>query len=134
MTYRRHTQATVLPTTAVSSTNTYYSNWFDISSYNTVGFLCNFSSTQTGTLTLELSYDLANPADPGVAQPTLIKAAAFYATAASVTASATSISVSGAAVHLIETGLTSATWARVKYVNATNSGNLTIQAVGKVVG
>lgn len=127
MATRRSQQAVILPTTAVSSTTTYTSNWFDISTANTVGAMITFTGTMTGTITVEVSYEPTQSGDPG--QPAVVnsKAVSFFVNSAV----AANIAVSGAATHVLESGTTSATWFRVKYVNATNSGTIKVDAVAK---
>ncbi|MFN6269264.1 MAG: hypothetical protein ACK40T_02605 [Akkermansiaceae bacterium] len=127
MATRRSQQAILLNNTAVTGTNTYTSNWMDISYANSVGAMINFTGTMTGTITVEVSYEATQPGDPGQATPTNWKAVSFLVNSAV----AANIAVSGAATHVLETGITTATWFRVKYVNATNSGVIHIHAVAK---
>jgi hypothetical protein len=130
MATRRSQQTQLLTPTAVSSTTTYTSNWFDVSYANSVGAMINFTGTMTGTITVEVSYEATQPGDPGQATPTNWKAVSFLVNSAV----AANIAVSGAATHVLETGIITATWFRVKYVNATNSGTIHVHAVAKTFG
>jgi len=130
MATRRSQQAILLNTTAVTGTNTYTSNWMDISYANSVGAMINFTGTMTGTITVEVSYEATQPGDPGQATPTNWKNVSFLVNSAV----AANIAVSGAATHVLETGITTATWFRVKYINATNSGIVHVHAVAKTFG
>lgn len=130
MATRRSQQAILLNNTAVTGTNTYTSNWMDISYANSVGAMINFTGTMTGTLTVEVSYEATQPGDPGQATPTNWKAVSFLVNSAV----AANIAVSGAATHVLETGIITATWFRVKYINATNSGTIHVHAVAKTFG
>jgi len=127
MATRRSQQAILLNSTAVTGTNTYTSNLMDISYANSVGAMIIFTGTMTGTLTVEVSYEPTQPGDPGQATPTHAKAVSFLVNSAV----AANIAVSGAATHVLETGITTATWFRIKYVNATNSGTIHVHAVAK---
>jgi hypothetical protein len=130
MATRRSQQTILLNSTAVTGTGTYTSNWMDVSYANSVGAMINFTGTMTGTLTVEVSYEATQPGDPGQATPTNWKAVSFLVNSAV----AANIAVSGAATHVLETGITSATWFRVKYINATNSGTIHVHAVAKTFG
>ena len=130
MTFRRHAHKQLLPVTSVSATTTYTSDWMDISTFNTVGAAITTTGTATGTVTIEVAYELAQPADPGVRLPLNPKAVSFYVNSAIVA----NISTSGANTYVLETGITSATWFRIKYVNATNSGTIQADVVAKVIG
>jgi hypothetical protein len=92
--------------------------------------MINFTGTMTGTLTVEVSYEATQPGDPGQATPTNWKAVSFLVNSAV----AANIAVSGANTHVLETGIITATWFRVKYVNATNSGTIHVHAVAKTFG
>lgn len=129
MATRRSQQAILLNNAAVSATNTYTSNWMDISYANSVGFMATFTGTMTGTLTVEASYEATQPGDPGQALPVNFKAINYYENNSHTSVSSTAIAAAG--VTVIELDTISATWIRIKYVNATNSGNLTVNAVAK---
>jgi hypothetical protein len=123
----RNQQARILAPTAVSSTTTYYSSWMYIGDAVIAGALITNVGTSTGTITVELGYESADAGNPAVTAPTNYSAVSFQRNLATVA----SVSVAANTSYAIETGMVSATWFRVKYVNATNSGTITIDAVAK---
>jgi hypothetical protein len=132
MATRRSQQAIVLNNTAVTGTNTYTSNWMDVSYANSVGFMINFTGTMTGAITVEASYEATQPGDPGQVLPTNWKAISYYENNLHTSVATTSITAAGTTV--IELGIINATWIRVKYINATNSGIMHVHAVAKTFG
>lgn len=127
MATRRNQQAKLANNVAVSGTSTYTSNWFDVSVANTVGAMVTMTGTMTGTLTVEVSYEPVDTAAPSQITPVNFSAVSFLVNNATVA----NIAVAAAGVFVIESGITSATWFRVKYVNATNSGTFSVNAVAK---
>lgn len=124
----RSQQARILAPTAVSSTTTYYSSWMYVGNANTVGALITNVGTSTGTITVELGYEAADAGNPAITAPTNFAAGVSFLRNSAVVAS---VAVAANTSYAIETGTISATWFRVKYVNATNSGTITIDAVAK---
>lgn len=123
----RSQQARILAPTAVSSTTTYYSSWMYVGNHTIVGALITNVGTSTGTITVEVGYEAADAGSPAVTAPTNFAAVSFLRNSAVVA----NVSVAANTSYAIETGMISATWFRVKYVNATNSGTITIDAVAK---
>jgi len=123
----RGIQARIMQPTAVSGTTVYASKWVQIGSFSTFGALITNVGTSTGTITLEVGYSANQPGDDSVAAPLNYTTASFQRNLATVA----SVSVTANASFAIETGITSASWVRVVYTNATNSGTVTIDAVAK---
>lgn len=103
-----------LNSTAVSSTNTYRSKRLDTLDGSRVGLHISWTGTPTGTLTLwstnQADANTDGSADTGWVEETDIT---FPAQPAG--------SASGIMLHLFEVG---ARWVRLKYVNASGSGEL----------
>jgi hypothetical protein len=129
MATRRSQQVELLPNTAVTGTTTYTSNWMDISYASMAGGFFRMVGTATGTLTIEVSYEATQPGDPSNTSPNNHKHVSFLVNSAV----AANIAVSGTSNHVWETGLTNATWIRIKYVNATNTGTIHCHVVAKAL-
>jgi hypothetical protein len=129
MATRRSQQVEILSNTAVTGTNTYTSNWMDISYASMAGGMVRITGTATGTLTIEVSYEATQPGDPSDTGPDHHKHVSFLVNSAV----AANIAISAPGTYVWETGLTNATWIRIKYVNATNTGTIHCHVVAKAL-
>lgn len=117
-------QLTLFSSQAVSSTTTYTSAASNILNLDNIGIQCNFTSTPTGTLTIEVSLDHAETATGE------ITVAGNWIT---VSNSSTSISSGSPTNVYYDLNQLSAPWVRLKYINASGSGTLTAYLCGKSV-
>jgi hypothetical protein len=129
MATRRSQQVELLSNTAVTGTNTYTSKWMDISYASMAGGMFRMAGTATGTLTIEVSYEATQPGDPSDTGPDHHKQVSILVNSAV----AANIAISGPGNYIWETGLTNATWIRIKYVNATNTGTMHCHVVAKTL-
>jgi hypothetical protein len=123
----RGMQARIMEPTAVSGTTVYYSKWVQIGSFNTFGALVTNVGTATGTITMQVGYSANQPGDDSIVAPLNFTTTSFQRNLATVA----NVAVTANASFAIETGITSASWVRVVYTNATNTGTVTIDAVAK---
>lgn len=127
---RRVLSKQILASTAITGTNTYTTSWIPVESFNDVGFQAIFTSTATGTLTIEVSYDAPKSVEGMENTPVNFNATSFYRNYAVVA----SVSITAGLTVSCELPSMTASWVRVKYVNATNSGTITVNMVAKAEG
>ena len=134
MANRRTVTKVISSNVAVTGTNVYNSPWFPMESFNSVGCFISITGTQTGTITVDTSYDAPTALESGAGPVNIHDNIAVFVTAALTT----SIPVSGNLREAFELGINgsiSANWIRVTYTNATNSGVIdSITFVGKAFG
>jgi hypothetical protein len=127
---RRVVSKQILASTAISSTTTYTSSWMAIESFNDVGFQAIFTSTATGTLTVETSHDAPLSVEGSVNTPTNFVTASFYRNYAVVA----NVAITAGLIVAGELPEITANWVRVKYINSLNSGTITVNMTAKARG